>query len=359
MPVLAVGATAAALAIAGTFLIGNEKIVEGACDRLEPYLRLQMKPLVVSAHGSPGVGKSFMHKLAARALYNRHPHLDLDCPGMDCSSLKVFSGLDYVSADRNLQHAALKAALVEHLNKSPQALIVIDEYDKMDCETQFMFRQLIQGSHNAKLSMNRAIVVLESNAGFHELHQLLVKTKDRLKLNPEKVQRMLKEIVSQKWDATGCHDHASLWKMVSMVDFFLPFLPLEQSDLRRLFDIRLNAIAADLLQAQQAELTWAPDVIAFLCDKVDYDGRYSIEGAKEASVLLTRYVSRALRQWQQQQPPKHQSPISYAVSQTGYNLPEVKLPQFVTGTPKAMFFLHLVVKPQGHGLGLLERRRSA
>ncbi|KAK9834222.1 hypothetical protein WJX84_006633 [Apatococcus fuscideae] len=348
MPVLAVGATAAALAIAGTFLIGNEKIVEGACDRLEPYLRLQMvgqdmaiqqfsdavcdhlnqvhpqKPLVVSAHGSPGVGKSFMHKLAARALYNRHPHLDLDCPGMDCSSLKVFSGLDYVSADRNLQHAALKAALVEHLNKSPQALIVIDEYDKMDCETQFMFRQLIQGSHNAKLSMNRAIVVLESNAGFHELHQLLVKTKDRLKLNPEKVQRMLKEIVSQKWDATGCHDHASLWKM-----------------------------------AQQAELTWAPDVIAFLCDKVDYDGRYSIEGAKEASVLLTRYVSRALRQWQQQQPPKHQSPISYAVSQTGYNLPEVKLPQFVTGTPKAMFFLHLVVKPQGHGLGLLERRRSA
>lgn len=70
-------------------------------------------------------------------------------------AVQVFSGLDYVSADRNLQHAALKTALVEHLKKSPQALIVIDEYDKMDCETQFMFRQLIQGSHNAKLSMNR------------------------------------------------------------------------------------------------------------------------------------------------------------------------------------------------------------
>lgn len=94
---------------------GNEKILEGACERLEPYLQSQMvgqemairqfsdavcdhlnqahpqKPLVVSAHGSPGVGKSFMHKLAARALYNRQPHLDLDCPGMDCPSLKVAS----------------------------------------------------------------------------------------------------------------------------------------------------------------------------------------------------------------------------------------------------------------------------
>ena len=93
-----------------------------------------------------------------------------------------------------------------------------------------------------------------------------------LQLDPEKVQRVLKGIVSQKWDATGCHDHASLWKMVSMVDFFLPFLPLEQSHLRRLFDIRLHALAADLLQTQHAQLTWAPDVITFLCNKVGQSG---------------------------------------------------------------------------------------
>ena len=93
-----------------------------------------------------------------------------------------------------------------------------------------------------------------------------------VQLDPEKVQRVLKGIVSQKWDATGCHDHASLWKMVSMVDFFLPFLPLEQSHLRRLFDIRLHALAAELLQMQHAQLTWAPDVITFLCDKVGQSG---------------------------------------------------------------------------------------
>ncbi len=92
---------------------GHEKVLEGACDQLEPFLLSQMvgqnmaiqqfsdavcdhlskqhpqKPLVVSAHGSPGVGKSFLPKLAAKALYNREPQLDLECPGMDCAGLKV------------------------------------------------------------------------------------------------------------------------------------------------------------------------------------------------------------------------------------------------------------------------------
>ncbi len=75
------------------------------------------------------------------------------------ATVQVFSGLDYVSADRSQQHAALKTALVEHVKKHPQALIVIDEYDKMDCSTQFMFQQLIQGSHNAGIAMNRCFPV--------------------------------------------------------------------------------------------------------------------------------------------------------------------------------------------------------
>ncbi|KAK9867882.1 hypothetical protein WJX84_011423 [Apatococcus fuscideae] len=321
MVMVELSTAAVTLALASNFFLGKEGILEGACDRLEPYLLSQMvgqdmaiqqfsdavcdhlnqphpqKPLVVSAHGSPGVGKSYMHKLAARALYNQKPQLELECPGIDCPSLKVFSGLDYVSIDRAQQHAALKTALLEHLRKMPQALIVIDEYDKMDCDTQFMFKQLIQGSHNVDVSMNRAIVVLESNAGFEDLHQLLVKTRDRSKINAEEVQRLLKDIVWKRWDEGGCHDHASLWKMVGLVDFFLPFLPLEQVHLERLFQIRLGAIAASLLHSHRVNLTWAPELIPFLYKKVDFDGPYPIEGAKEASVLLTRYVSRTLRQW--------------------------------------------------------------
>ncbi len=87
-------------------------------------------------------------------------------------------------------------------------------------------------------------------------------------MSAEAVQRQLKEVVAAKWDAAGCHDTASLWKMVGLVDFFLPFLPLERPHLHQLFQIRLNATAAALLQSHGANLTWDPAVTTFLCDKV-------------------------------------------------------------------------------------------
>jgi pantothenate kinase-related protein Tda10 len=72
-------------------LIGQElalrQIADAVCDHLsqpEPS-----RPLVLSLHGPPGVGKSMFHRLAARALYNRHIHDGLRCPGIDCVGYKV------------------------------------------------------------------------------------------------------------------------------------------------------------------------------------------------------------------------------------------------------------------------------
>lgn len=103
------------------------------------------------------------------------------------------------------------------------------------------------------------------------------------------------------------------------------------------------------------KLRWA--LIIMIGMQVDYDGAYPIEGAKEASVLLTRYVSRTLRLWQQQNQPKQLSTLAYVESQTGIHLPAVKVPQLLKSQSKAKAFLHLVV--QGHGLGLQERRHPA
>ncbi len=91
----------------------------GVCERLEPYLASQLvgqelalrqladavcdhttagsreqaaghtKPLVLSVHGPPGVGKSLAHLLLARALYNPDPAANLQCPGPDCPGYKV------------------------------------------------------------------------------------------------------------------------------------------------------------------------------------------------------------------------------------------------------------------------------
>ena len=91
--------------------------------------------------------------------------------------------------------------------------------------------------------------------------------------------------------------------------------------------------------------------------QVDFEGAYAIEGAKEASVLLTRYVTHTLRKWQQLNLSNKPSFLAYVESQTGVNLPNFKLPEMLKSQPKAEFFLHLVT--QGHVLGLQEGRHPA
>ena len=78
--------------------------------------------------------------------------------------------------------------------------------------------------------------------------------------------------------------------------------------------------------------------------QVDYDGAYPIEGAKEVSVLLTRYASRALRQWQHAQKPASSQLMTFAA------LPSF-VPKSIRGTPQAKQFLQLVLRPH-HGIDL-------
>ena len=68
-------------------VIGQELAVQQLSDAVcEHMLKEQaQKPLVLSVHGPPGVGKSLSHRLLAQALY------DTDCPGQDCPGYKVSS----------------------------------------------------------------------------------------------------------------------------------------------------------------------------------------------------------------------------------------------------------------------------
>ena len=84
----------------------------------------------------------------------------------------------------------------------------------------------------------------------------------------EAAQRALKDLVFQRWRGEACEARADTLKSVGLVDFFLPFLPLERRHVVALFDARLRERRDALRRALRAELAWEPDVAHFLADRV-------------------------------------------------------------------------------------------
>ena len=62
--------------------------------------------------------------------------------------------------------------------------------------------------------------------------------------------------------------------MLGSIDFFLPYFPLESSNIQELFTKRLVDQSAALLRSDAANLTWSEDVTDFLMSKV-WAGRLS------------------------------------------------------------------------------------
>lgn len=67
----------------------------------------------------------------------------------------------------------------------------------------------------ANVSLNRAVVVLESNRGYTELHALLEAAGgDRGAVSAERAQRALKDLVFERWLRDGCEERSDTLKMV-------------------------------------------------------------------------------------------------------------------------------------------------
>lgn len=67
-----------------------------------------------------------------------------------------------------------------------------------------------------------------------------------VQISAEDAQRALKDLIFSTWAAEGCESRTDTLKMVSLVDFFLPFLPLERRHVAQLFGMRLEDAARHL-----------------------------------------------------------------------------------------------------------------
>lgn len=80
-------------------------------------------------------------------------------------------------------------------------------------------------------------------------------------------EELLRGVVFAQWRASQCESYADTLKFMSMIDLFVPYLPLERQHMPQLIDLALGH-RAHLLKQQKITLTWDPAVTQYLADKV-------------------------------------------------------------------------------------------
>lgn len=95
-------------------------------------------------------------------------------------------------------------------------------------------------------------------------------------------QELLRGLVFSRWRAQGCEGYEDTLKMTSLVNFWLPYLPLGGSALRQLMERGLEARRSSLGAAKRLELAWDRGVVDWLLSKVGVQG----QGRASAQLVL-------------------------------------------------------------------------
>lgn len=73
----------------------------------------------------------------------------------DFANRQVMYGLDFTKQKQSAELEASRNAIMEHIRSTPDPLIVIEEYDKLDCPSRAMLRQLVQHPELANGTFSR------------------------------------------------------------------------------------------------------------------------------------------------------------------------------------------------------------
>lgn len=286
----------------------SNALTDAVCDFVETPRDDVRKPLVVSLHGSPGVGKSYFHRILARAAYN----VTEACPGAGCPGYKIIFGTDYVVREREVQGRMLRDAITMHLERYPESVVVVEEYDKLGCPARGALKQMLEhgaagGQGNPfdrNITFARSIFVLEANMGFMDVHDATVThggsgSRNRAAALGDalaSLQRTLKDALFEKWTTDGCEEREDTLKAVGAIDVFVPFVPLDREAVKSIVHQQLEQRGKRKAERRELRrLEWDDAVLERLVDEVEFEGDFAIEGGKEVAIVLSRCVTRALR----------------------------------------------------------------
>ncbi|XP_026209920.1 torsin family 1 isoform X2 [Anabas testudineus] len=237
------------------------------------------KPLVLSLHGWTGTGKNFVSKLIAENIYKE---------GMDSSFVHVFtSTLHFPHPSQYLTYKSqLQQWIKGNVSNCERSMFIFDEMDKMhpglidSIKPYLDYYDKLDG-----VSYRKAIFIFLSNAGGDSIIQTALNFwkdgRKREEMELKDLETMLTLAVFNN-NQSGFF-HASLIDK-NLVDFFVPFLPLEYSHVVQcaLAEMRARGRKPDWGVADKV----AKDLVYF----PKTEGVFSVKGCKTIVSKLDYYT---------------------------------------------------------------------
>ncbi|XP_026209921.1 torsin-1A-like [Anabas testudineus] len=235
------------------------------------------KPLVLSLHGSTGTGKNFVSKLIAENIYKE---------GMDSRFVHVFtSTLHFPHPSQYLTYKSqLQQWIKGNVSNCERSMFIFDEMDKMHPDLIDSIRPYLEYYDKLDgVSYRKAIFIFLSNSGGENITRTALNFwkdgRKREEIELKDLETMLTLIVFN--DNQGGFFRASLIDK-NLVDFFVPFLPLEFSHVvqcalaemrarRRKPDMDVaDKVAKDLVYFPETERVFSVKGCKTIVSKLDY-----------------------------------------------------------------------------------------
>ncbi|CAL1677194.1 unnamed protein product [Lasius platythorax] len=246
-------------------LYGQQIAQETVINALRGHLESQNSPkaLVMSFHGTPGTGKNYVAQMIAKALYKK---------GIESQYYHFFNGRNDFPLQRKVDEYKedLYKIVSNGLKRCERSLFVFDEVDKMpegllNILVPFLDYSVYHKSskHSESVYQNKAIFIFLSNTGSSQIAQHLTGMWEKgRKRDDTRLQDFEKLIANGAFSEKGGFHHSDTIQ-ASVIDHYVPFLPLEEVHVRKClvkaFSERGVTPKEEMIQEALSHLTFGPE----------------------------------------------------------------------------------------------------
>ncbi|XP_061764053.1 torsin-1A-like [Nerophis ophidion] len=182
------------------------------------------KPLVLSLYGPSGTGKKFVSTLIAENIYKE---------GMNSDYVHIFLSTRHFPhvSQVDTYKTQLQQWIKGNVSSCAQSMFIFDEMDQMHRGLIDSIEPYLDHYHKLDgISYRKAIFIFLSNVGGSSLTQTALKFRNA---GRKWAEIKLKDVEKSLLESAFNDDKSGLWHTTliekNLVDFFVPFLPLEYS----------------------------------------------------------------------------------------------------------------------------------